>query len=325
GLIADYPQEIFADTAKVLLASPDARVRSSLILILPATKNESFIKEIRSSLKDFDPDVRVAAIKALLGFGEIKLLNQETSMLHDPVERVRLATAEVIARHGNAAALEILKNIIVDPNETDVVKAGGIAGLGQATNAEGISILVSVLDSADSAYSTDEFREQAEKALTKRSTKRDILRLIEIFKDAEPQLRDKLIPVFKGMGKEAEPWILEILKDEVASFKPYLVKILEEAGYVEETIRKLSHRDVEVRREAATMLSLLETLPAFRGLVLAAKDPDQEVRVCVVKALEKLKSSQSVEILEKLKSDPDTRIRKYTYWALERLDSLKME
>jgi HEAT repeat protein len=322
SLIVDYPREIFDDTAKVLLASPDARIRASIILTLPATKNESFIKEIRSSLKDFDPDVRVAAIKDLLGFGEIKLLNQETSMLHDPVERVRFATAEVIARHGNAAALEILKNITTDQNETDVVKAGVIVGLGQATNAEGISILVSVLDSIESG---EEFRELAEKALTNRVTKRDITRLIEIFKDAEPQLREKLIPVFKGMGKSAEPWILEILKDEVASLKPYLVKILEETGYVEDTIRRLSHRSVDVRRDAAMLLSILDTLPAFRGLVLAAKDPDQEVRVCVVKALEKLKSSESVEILEKLKGDPDTRIRKYTYWALERLDSLKME
>jgi HEAT repeat protein len=324
-LIADFPQEIFADTAKVLLASPDARVRAALILILPATKNESFIKDVRSSLKDFDPDVRVAAIKALLGFGEIKLLNQETSMLHDPIERVRLATAEVIARHGNAAAMEILKNITTDPNETDIVKAGVITGLGQATNSDGIPILVSVLDSSDSPDSPEEFRELAEKALIKRTTKRDIMTLIELFKDAEPQLREKLIPVFKGMGKAAEPSILEILRDEVASFKPYVVKILEETGYVEETIRRLSHRDVEVRREAALLLSLLDTLPAFRGLVLAAKDPDQEVRVCVVKALERLKSVQAVSILEDLKSDPDTRIRKYTYWALERLDSLKME
>jgi HEAT repeat protein len=318
-LIVDYPQDIFEEKTGELLASPDARIRASLLTILPATKNESFLKEVRSSLKDFDPDVRVAAIKALLGFGEIKLLNQETSMLHDPVERVRYATAEVIARHGNAAALEILKNITTDPNETDTVKTGVITGLGQATNAEGIKILVFVLDSIP------EFQDTAEKALSNRTTKRDILQLIEIFKDAEPQLREKLILVFKGMGRKAEPWILEILKDEVASIKPYLVKILEETGYVEETKRQLSHRNLEVRREAATMLSLLDTLPAFRGLVLAAKDPDQEAGVCVVKALEKLKSSESVEILEKLKEDPDTRIRKYTFWALERLDSLAME
>jgi HEAT repeat protein len=73
------------------------------------------------------------------------------------------------------------------------------------------------------------------------------------------------------------------------------------------------------------MLSLLDTLPAFRGLVLAAKDPDQEVRVCVVSALEKLSSSESRDILENLKNDPDNRVRKYTHWALERLDSLALE
>ncbi|MCL2209429.1 MAG: HEAT repeat domain-containing protein [Treponema sp.] len=320
-LLTEYPKDVFEEKAKTLLESPDAKIRASLISILPATKNTGFLKEIRSSLKDVDPDVRVAAIKALLGFGEIKLLNQETSMLHDPVERVRLATAEVIAKHGNTAALEILKNTINDPNETDSVKTGVIKGLGQAVSAEGIPILVTVLDS-DSMI---EFRKDAEEALSNRTSKRDITQLIEIFKDTEPQLREKLIPVFKGMGRQAEPWILEILKDEVASFKPYLVKILEETGYVEEAKRQLSNRDVEVRRDAAKLLSLLDTLTAFRGLVLAAKDPDQEVRICVVKALEKLKSDSSREILEKLKEDPDSRIRKYTFWAMERLDSLGLE
>jgi HEAT repeat protein len=314
-----YPKDVLEEKIRALLASPDAKIRASLITILPATKNESFIKEIRSALKDVDPDVRVSAIKALLDFGEIKLLNQETSMLRDPVERVRLATAEVIARHGNTAALEILKTITVDPNETDVVKIGVIAGLGQAVSAEGIPILISVLDGQP------EFRNHAEKALTMRISKRDITQLIEIFKDAEPQLREKLIPVFKGQGKKAEPWILEILTDEIASLKPYLVKILEETGYINDAKRNLSNRNVEVRREAANLLSLMDTLPAFRGLILAAKDPDQEVRVCVVKALEKVKGAHSQDILEKLKADPDSRIRKYTHWALERLESLAME
>jgi len=318
-LVSDYPKDIFEDKVKSLLASPDAQIRASIISILPVVKNDGFMKEIRASLKDVDPDVRVAAIKSLLGFGEIKLLNQETSMLHDPVERVRLATAEVIARHGNNAAIEILKNVTLDPNETDVVKIGVIDGLGQAVNAEGIQVLVSVLDTQE------EFAEHAVNALSKRTSKRDITQLIEIFRNAEPKLREKLIHVFKRQGKDAEPGILEILKEEVRSLKPYLVKILEETGYVEEAIRRLSNRNAEVRREAAAMLSLLDTFTAFRGLVMAAKDPDHEVRICVVRALEKLKGSQSYDFLEKLKQDPDSRVRKYTNWALERLDSLAME
>jgi len=318
-IIAEYPSDMFEEKARSLFSSPDAKIRSYIISILPVVKNDSFMKEIRASLKDVDPDVRVAAIKALLGFGEIKLLNQETSMLRDPIERVRLATAQVIAVHGNSAALDILKTIIADPNETDAVKSGIIGGLGQAAGAEGIPILVSTLDS------NDDLREQAEKALSMRVTRKDITQLIDIFKDAEPPLREKLIPVFRAQGRKAEPQIVEILKDEVASIKPYLVKILEETGFIDETIRRLSDRKVETRREAAFLLSLMDTLPAFRGLVLAAKDPDQEVRVCVVRALEKLKTDHSREILEKLKEDPDSRIRKYTYWALERLDSLAME
>jgi len=215
--------------------------------------------------------------------------------------------------------MKILETIVNDPNETDVVKEAVIAGLGQAENGESILILISVLDKQN------EFRKQAEKALAQRTAKRDIIQLLEIFKDAEPQLREKMISVFRAQGRKAEPYILEILKDEIASLKPYLVTILEETGYVDELKRQLSNRDAAVRREAAQMLSLLDTLPAFRGLVLAAKDPDQEVRVCVVKAMERLNSSQSRDILESLKKDPDNHIRKYTYWALERLDTLGME
>jgi len=319
GLICEYPKDMFNEKTAALFALPDAKIRAALIYNLPGTKNDSFKKEIRASLKDVDPDVRVAAINALLGFDELKLINQETSMLHDPVERVRLAAAEVISIHGNPAAMKILESVVNDPNETDVVKEAVIAGLGQAENEDSIRILISVLDKQD------DFRKHAEKALAQRTAKRDIIQLLEIFKDAEPQLREKLIPVFKAQGRKAEPYILEILKDEIASLKPYLVTILEETGYVDELKRRLSDRDAAIRREAAEMLSLLDTLPAFRGLVLAAKDPDQDVRVCVVKALEKLNNSQSHEILDSLKKDPDNRIRKYTYWALERLDSLGME
>jgi len=319
SLIGEYPRDMFNEKTAALFALPDAKIRAALINNLPGTKNDAFKKEIRASLKDVDPDVRVAAIRALLEFDELKLINQETSMLHDPIERVRIAAAEVISAHGNPAAMKILENVVNDPNETDVVKEAVIAGLGQAESEDGIPILISVLDKQG------EFRRQAEKALAQRASKRDIVQLLEIFKDSEPQLREKLIPVFRMQGKKAEPYILEILKDEIASLKPYLVTVLEETGYVDELKRRISDRDVAARREAAQMLSLLDTLPAFRGIVLAAKDPDQEVRVCVVKALERLNNSQSHEILDSLKKDPDSRIRKYTYWALERLDSLAME
>jgi HEAT repeat protein len=235
------------------------------------------------------------------------------------VERVRLAAAACLGQCGNPAAMEMLKTIMADPYETRGVKQNIITGLGMSHGPESLKLLTDLLEGLD------EFRMELAGALCRRTSKKDILQLVEIFKDAAPALRERLIPVFRDQGEQAEPEILNLLKDEVASLKPWLARILEETGYVEKTIRRLSHRDIRVRREAALLLSLLDTLPGFRGLVMAARDPDQEVRVLVVKALEKLNSPQGREILEQLKEDPDKRIRKYTHWALERLDSLGME
>jgi HEAT repeat protein len=319
GLLKGYPSALFEEKAAALLESPDGQIRAALLTTLPALGNMNFMKEIRNALRDTDPDVRLAAIGALLDFGEIKLLNQETSMLRDPVERVRIATAEFIGQFGSPAALELLQGVIDDANEIDGVKRNIIAGLGRSRSPGSLAILAALLER------DDPFTEAAAAALKSRTSKKDIIQIVEIFRDGSPRLREKLVPVFRDQGESAEDEILSLLKDEVVSLKPHLARILEESGYVEKTIRQLSHRDVRVRRDAALLLSLLDTLPGFRGLVMAARDPDGEVRVLVVKALEKLKSPQGREILEKLKEDPDSRIRKYTHWALERLESLALK
>ncbi|MDR1893224.1 MAG: HEAT repeat domain-containing protein [Spirochaetales bacterium] len=318
-LLSGYPQEFFEEKTAALLASPDGQIRTGLLTLLPAAGNRTFLKEIRSCLKDVDPDVRIAAIKALMTYGEIHLLNQETSMLRDPVERVRVAASEVIGRIGNPAALELLKRVVADPNEAEAVKRSAIAGLGRARTPESLNLLAGFLDESE------EFVPECTEAMGQRVSKNDITRLIEIFKDSSPAFREKLIPVFQYWGEKAEKEILGLLEEELLSLKPYLTQILEETGWVEQAVRRLSDRQVQVRRAAARSLSLLGTLQAFRGLVKAARDPDQEVRVMVVRALEKLKTAEGREILEKLKDDPDRRIRKYTYWALERLDSLELE
>ncbi|WP_455382860.1 HEAT repeat domain-containing protein, partial [Salinispira pacifica] len=64
---------------------------------------------------------------------------------------------------------------------------------------------------------------------------------------------------------------------------------------------------------------LVGTSAAFRGIVQAARDPDPEVRVKVVKALERLETDDGADILTALRADPERRVRKYTQWALERL------
>ena len=123
------------------------------------------------------------------------------------------------------------------------------------------------------------------------------------------------------MGIKGEEVMIELLKEDIPSLRSFITEILESTGFVESAIRKLAHRSISVRREAAQVLSLIGTKSAFRGIVLAARDPDEEVRVQVVKALEKLNTKEGKKLLEDLQADPDKRIRKYTLWALERVKS----
>ncbi len=142
---------------------------------------------------------------------------------------------------------------------------------------------------------------------------------MEDFKNADPALRELLTGVFKALEKQGEEQMAALLQEDIPSLKPYVVEILEATGFVEEVIRRLSHRDPAVRRTAAAFLALVGSTAAFRGIVLAARDPDDEVRVQVVRALEKLETRKGKEILKALESDPDRRVRKYTHWATERL------
>lgn len=318
-ILKQYPTALFEERVGALFESSDGQLRASLLAILPATGNRSFMKEIRASLNDADPDVRIAAIWSLLEFQELKLLNQETSMLRDPVERVRIATARVLGEQGTASALEALGQILKDPNEVSPVKKAAIAGLGFSKTTQSIDMLVETLDEQK------DFAAEVIAALGEKTDRKSLTHIIELFKDAAPELRESLVNVFIHMSEEAEAAVLDLLKTDVASLRPYLAEILETTGYVEKTIRKLSHRDVKVRKEAALWLSLLETRSAFRGIVLAARDPDQDVRVLVVKALEKLNTPEGRAILDSLKEDPDRRIRKYTLWAMERLHTLDQE
>ncbi len=300
---------------RLLLESVDGNIRAAVIAAMPATGKKTFLAEIRKALDDADPDVRIAATWSLVDYEETRAVNQAAAMLRDPVERVRQNVAKALAVGGGRSALDALRAAIADENEVDVVKQAVIDGLSASTQPEAVDILVDVLAS-DSPH-----QEDAGLSLAGKTDPGSIKRLIEHFKDAEPSLRDRITKVFWTMGESGETPIREVLEDDIASLRPHLAEILETTGYVESRIRLLSHRDPRIRRDAAGFLARVASQAAFRGIVMAARDPDTEVRVQVTKALERLATDEGKEILQSLEADPDRRIRKYTHWALERLEA----
>ncbi|MCK5735983.1 MAG: HEAT repeat domain-containing protein, partial [Spirochaetaceae bacterium] len=161
-------------------------------------------------------------------------------------------------------------------------------------------------------------------AMARKTDKKSIITLVEHFKDSEAVLRDRISEVFTAMKDKGEDALVNLLKEDIASLKPFLSDILTRTGFVEILIRKLSHRKPQVRRDAAELLAQIATDSAYRGIVLAARDPDREVRIKVTKALESLATPASEKILKVLQEDPDKKVRRYTHWAMERLKAKKL-
>lgn len=315
-VLSSHQKDLFIRHAEELLASVDAKVRAALISAVPATGNRDFLNQVKEGLKDADPDVRVASIIALIGYQETKYLPQTFDLLRDPIERVRETAARTISSFGASAGIQKMDEVLSDENEVLSVKKAILYGLSVSDTSEAIDILVEHL-----ARDEEELEKDTATALARKRTPAQIRKIVEHFKNGDPALRDRLTRVFKEMGSEGEAAMVELLKEDIPSLREHITGILEKTGYVESTIRKLTHRSSEVRRDAATILSLIGTASAFRGIVLAARDPDSEVRVQVTKALERLNTKDGKALLDELTADPDLKVRRYTHWALERVKS----
>ncbi len=317
-VLAEYGGENFDNRISHLLKQPDGRTRAAIIASLPGADKKVFLKEIRDALKDAEPDVRISALMALADFDDMKSVNQAFNMMRDPVERVRIAAAKTFGTFGTPANIKRFRELLSDENEVESVKLAALKGLSTSLHPEAVDVLVKFMDE------DTEFSDAAANALSSLTHKKAVMRLVENMKDAEPTLREKISRVFKKMGGESEKAIRELLEEDIPSLHDYLTGILDSTGYTESIIRKLSHRDPAIRRDAADFLSQVGSKAAFRGIVLAARDPDDEVRVKVTRALEILAGKAGKEILEDLKNDPERRVRKFTLWAMERIRSKEL-
>jgi len=313
--LAGRDGELFTRRVLDILEGDDGKVRAAVIAAVPATERKDFVKPIRDALGDADVLVRSAAVWALLEYGDTRSVKDAREMLRDPVESVRREVARALGQHGNATTLNNFKDLCKDENEVDSVKFAAIEGLGYSKQPKAVEILVAYLKEEPS----EELEERIIQALAGKRESKELSVLVEKLKDADHGLREKIVRVFETMGPEVESSMVELLREDIVSLRPYITSVLEETGFVDHTVRRLSHRDPQQRRDAAEVLSLIGTAAAFRGIVLAARDPDEQVRVMVTKALERLNTEEGREILEQLEQDPDRKIRKYTLWALERM------
>lgn len=322
AILKDYANEDFSRRIDRLLEQPDGKIRAAILSSIPLDEKKRIIKVIRAAVKDVEPEVRIAAVWALIEIEETKTLNQSLDLLRDPVAKVREAAARAMGRFGSEKTLDQLFAVLQDENEVRDVRLAAIHGMGESDNAHAVELLLSLLHAGniDKALNSAVFE-----ALSSRPVKERISFLLEFMKDSEAETRDNIVQVFVLMGQEVESAVSDLLEEDIQGLKPYLVEILEQTGFIESVIRRLGNRDPRLRISAANFLAKVGSVSAFRGIVLAARDPDEDVRVQVTKALEYLASESGREILHSLQKDPQPRVRRYTAWALQRLASRAMQ
>lgn len=313
-VLAKYPRKLLLKKVEAMLGTSDSRIRASIIAALPATGDDRFFDHIRNILKDVDPEVRIAGIWALTEFEGVEWSEEDYAILRDPVARVREEAARALGTVASQPMLKAMESRLADPDEPASVKTAIIEGLAHSQAPASVDILVGGLD-----RDGNQFRDEIVNALSRKTSGGQLGRLFEHLKDAAPPLREELTLAFKAMGEPGGHAMAELLREEIASLRPFIMEVLETSGHTEFQIRRLSNKDVAVRRRAAEFLTSVSSLSALRGLVMAAKDPDEEVRIHVVRALEKLTSKEGKQLLDSLTNDPSSKVRRYTLWALERM------
>lgn len=312
ALLAEHFGKSFQERAAELLKTNDARLRSRLISALPAQYHSAFKTQLIAAVQDSDPEVRAACAWTLVSSGSDKDRSQCIPLIHDPVESVRTSTARAFAIHAGPAFFDELKQILESKNEMVPVQTTVIEGLIESPYEESVDLLVQQVQNGG------DLQGPALNALRKKRGHKMITRLLEHIQKSEAESRSQLIAAVRSMGESAESVLETFLFEAAHPLRSIAVQVLESIGSIDAQIRHLTNRDPSVRREAAAFLFNAGTLNAYRGLVLAARDPDEEVRGYVIRALDALDSDRGRKILTQLQSDPQRKIRTYTNWALER-------
>ncbi len=317
-LLSKNDNPVFRDKVKSILSFGDSQSMSHIIAALPAKERMNFLPEIKKSLTDSNPEVRIAAMWSLSDYNKGEFLPSCFKLLRDPVEHVREEAGRVLGTIGKTEALKELKQTLFDKNESSLVKEAVLNGLSISVLPEALDILLLKLEE------NLELQDETIMAVSKKDSHGEVERILEFMGKTTPVVGEYIIRAIKIMGDKAELFIEELLFRGSSIFHKHAVAILEDSGIVDFRIRQLAHRDPEIRLKAAEFLIKAGTKKAYRGIILSAKDPDERIRIKLVEALDQMSTSEGLPVLEELKNDPERRVRKYTLWALERYEAKKL-
>lgn len=304
-IIEVYPKKEVSLWVGKYLNSGDSLTRTSLIRRLPpeVLGEKNHLQTLKQSLKDPDPDMRIAALRTLVELNEADLLNKESPLVTDPVERVREEYARLLGAAGEEKILKKLQERLIDENESLRVRIAIVQGMGDSCLPIAIDHLIESLDKL-----TGELQDEIISVLAKKNTEVDCERLLKRFIGGKPEQQGYILASVRLMDDQGLETIIGLLKKR--ALRPHILQILEESGWMSYYQKLLRDPDQAKRLKAVQALAQIRSIPAYRGLIRRTKEKDEETRIAIDKTLELLKTVDR-GLLEELAEDSDWKARRY--------------
>lgn len=324
-------RQLLSDDPKTVAAAADAlidvdggmtllwtalmhRPNNARWLIPPLERSpvDGLIAAAAQSLTAAPPEARVAIVHVLSGVHDPRASELISGALEDVAVDVRIAALRSLAERGQAVPTAVIR---CRADASSDVRRAAISVLTDVRTGEAVDHLIYYCSDPD-----PEVRGAARSALGERRTEEVVRSALRALRD--PLMRRAAVSVLGDLGAAGAPLMIAELPAAAPEVRDDLEEALRIGGGVERSRQDLRHPSAAVRVDAVHLLSLLGATEAVDRLIEALGDPSPNVRIEVIKALEKLDASSSSvsRLKEVFLGDPDLDVVAAAEQALRALE-----
>ena len=294
------------------------------------------------ALKDYAPEVRLAAAESLGKFQNREAVGPLLELLRDPVMEVRGATVLALGQLGDPLAIKPLVALLADPDQNvrgavsevleklgwqpgegpqrvHQVLATGKVGKVAAMGTEAVGPLIDLMRSG-----TPDKQLEAVKALSQMSDARVKTAMLEALRKENPILRVAALSSLQQIGDETMlPALEKLLNDSNVNVRGAALDAVVSCGRIKAVpalLRMLKDSAWDIRQTSVKTLGNLRDPSAVDGIITLLSDVDRDVRESAVGALGKIGDRRAAPALVLATLDRETPVRNAAAAALRMVD-----
>jgi HEAT repeat protein len=268
-----------------LVFHPSSQVRESVVTAVHRAERRDLAAElVQIAATDREASVRALAFDALRSLRIPEALPAALASLTDPDQRVRAGAIRLLGELGGRDVLALLRTQTLDPESA--VRAAAARALGALRAAE---------------------------------AEPDFLRLLG---DPKPAVREAAISGATGAGlRSLVPALIELLGDREPGVRrqaAHAVGVLGDRSVAPALVRAFADAPAEVREAITMTVSRLDP-GALAGMIDTLADSlDGDARLTLTRTLRRPRSTEALQVLERLSADPEPAVRAAAIRSLER-------